>query len=75
MKKLPLRSVVFSTLLLVVCGRVSHNGVRAESMTGPARDMDPHMGMIHCSGDIGEQARPKHLRLSPVIDNFVKARL
>lgn len=58
MKKLPLRSFVFSTLLLVVCGPVSHNGVRAESMTGPARDMDPHMGMTKLRPPRpGDQAR------------------
>jgi hypothetical protein len=58
MKKLPLRSFVFSTLLLVVCGRVSHNGGRVESMTGPARDMDPHMGMTKLRPPRpGDQAR------------------
>jgi hypothetical protein len=45
MNKLPLRSVVFSTFLLVVCCAVSRNEVRAQSMPGPANDMGPHMAM------------------------------
>jgi hypothetical protein len=45
MNKLPLRSVVFSTFLMVVCAAVSHNDVRAGSVAGPATDMDPHMSM------------------------------
>jgi hypothetical protein len=40
-----LRSVVFSTFLIVVCGAVSQNDVTAQSMEGPATDMDPHMSM------------------------------
>jgi hypothetical protein len=46
MNNLPLRSVVFSTFLIVVCGPVSQNDVRAQSMAGQAAtDMDPHMSM------------------------------
>jgi hypothetical protein len=45
MNKLPLRSVVFSTFLIIVCGGVAHNEVIAKPMAGPATDMDPHMSM------------------------------
>src|ERR1700737_4445445 len=58
MNKLPLRSVVFSTFLIVVCGAVSHNDVRAESLAGPATDMDPHMTMTKLRPPRpGDQAR------------------
>ena len=58
MNKLPLRSVVFSTFLIVVCGAVSHNDVRAESLAGPATDMDPHMSMTKLRPPRpGDQAR------------------
>ena len=40
MNKFSLRSVVFSTLLIVVCGVVSRSHVRAESMGGPATATD-----------------------------------
>jgi hypothetical protein len=40
-----LRWVVISTFLIVVCGAGSHNQLGAESMAGPATDMDPHMSM------------------------------
>jgi hypothetical protein len=40
-----LRSLVFSTLLIVVFAAVSHNNGRAESMSGPPTDTDPHMSM------------------------------
>jgi hypothetical protein len=58
MNKLPLRSVVFSTFLIVVCGAVSHNDVRARSVAGPATDMDPHMSMTKLRPrEPGDQAR------------------
>ena len=58
MNKLPFRSVVFSTFLIVVCGAVSHNDVRAGSMAGPATEMDPHMSMTKLRPrQPGDQAR------------------
>jgi hypothetical protein len=58
MNKLPLRSLVCSAFLIVVCGAVSHNDVRAESMAGPATDMDPHMSMTNLRPlQPGDQAR------------------
>jgi len=53
-----LRSVVFLTLLVVVCGAVSQNDGRAESMSGPATGMDPHMSMTNLRPlQPGDQAR------------------
>src|ERR1700730_11472295 len=43
MNTLPFRSVVFSTLLIIVCGVVAHNDVGAKPMAGPATDMGAHM--------------------------------
>ena len=43
MNKLLLRSVVFSAFLIIVCGGVAHNEVRAKPMAGPLTDMGPHM--------------------------------
>jgi len=58
MKKLSLPSVAFSTLLIVVCGAVSYNHVRAESTAGPATDGDPHMSMTKLRPpQPGDQAR------------------
>jgi hypothetical protein len=49
---------VFSTLLIVVCGAVSHSDGRAESMSGPATDMDPHMSVTKLRPlQPGDQAR------------------
>ncbi|HTF63849.1 MAG TPA: hypothetical protein VK638_14265, partial [Edaphobacter sp.] len=46
MKKLLLRSVVFSTLLTFPCCAISHRYMpRVEAMAAPAADMDPHMSM------------------------------
>jgi hypothetical protein len=45
MNKLLLRSVVFSTFLIIVCGGVAHNGVTPKPMAGPAINMGPHMSM------------------------------
>jgi len=45
MKKLPLRSIVFSTFLVVVCAAILHNDLRAQSAAASPSDMDPHMGM------------------------------
>jgi len=45
MKKHPLYSVVYSTLLVVVCAAILHEGLRAQSVAGSASNMDPHMGM------------------------------
>ena len=36
MNKLPLRLIVFSTFLIILCGGVAHNEVRAKPMA-PAR--------------------------------------
>ena len=53
-----LRSVVFLTLLIVVRGAVSQNDGRAESMSGPATGMDPHMSMTNLRPlQPGDQAR------------------
>src|SRR5258708_37039819 len=58
MNKFPLPSVVFSTFLIVVCGVVSHNEVRAASAAGPATDIDPHMSMTKLRPlQPGDQAR------------------
>ena len=58
MSKLPLRFVMFSTLLIVVCGAMSHKDVRAESMARPATDTDPHMSMTTLRPlQPGDQAR------------------
>jgi hypothetical protein len=58
MNKFSLRSVVFSTLLIVVCGVVSRSHVRAESMGGPATDVGPHMSMTKLRPrQPGDQAR------------------
>jgi hypothetical protein len=45
MNRLPLRSVVISTFLMIVCGAIAHNEASAKSMPGPATDVGPHMGM------------------------------
>jgi hypothetical protein len=45
MNKFLLRSVVFSTFLIIVCGGVAHNEVRAKPMALPVTDMVPHMSM------------------------------
>src|SRR6267142_3612268 len=46
MKKLLLRSAVFSTLLTFLCGAISHRYIpRVEAMAAPAADIDPHMSM------------------------------
>ena len=45
MKMLPLRSLVFSTWLIIVCAAILHDDLRAQSAAGPATDMDPHMSM------------------------------
>jgi hypothetical protein len=45
MNKLLLRSVVFSTFLIVVCGGIAHNEVRVKPIPGPATDMDLHMSV------------------------------
>ena len=58
MKKLPLRSVVFSTFLIVVCSSILHDDLRAQSGATPATDMDPHMGMTKLRPlQPGDQAR------------------
>ena len=58
MKKLPLRSVVFSTFLIVVGAGILHDDLRARSAAGPASDMDPHMGMTKLRPPRpGDQAR------------------
>ena len=44
MNKLPLRLIVFSTFLIILCGGVAHNEVRAKPMA-PATGMGPHMSM------------------------------
>jgi hypothetical protein len=58
MNTLPLRSVVFSTFLIIVSGAVAHNEVRAKPMAGPATDMGPHMSTtkLRPQGP-GDQAR------------------
>ena len=46
MKKLLLRSAVFSTLLTFPCGAISHRYMpMVDAMAAPAADMDPHMSM------------------------------
>jgi hypothetical protein len=46
MKKLLLRSAMFSPLLTFLCGAISHRYIpRVEAMAAPAADMDPHMSM------------------------------
>ena len=58
MKKFPLRSIVFSSFLIVVCAAISHDELRAQSAVGPASDMDPHMGMTKLRRPRpGDQAR------------------
>jgi hypothetical protein len=58
MKKLPLRSLVFSTFLIVVCAAISHDNLGAQSVAGRASDMDPHMGMTKLRPpQPGDQAR------------------
>jgi hypothetical protein len=58
MKKLPLRSLVFTTLLMVACAAILHNDLRGQSMAGPASAMDPHMGMTKLRPpQPGDQAR------------------
>jgi hypothetical protein len=56
--KLLLRSVVFSTFLIVVNAAILRDDLRAQSVAGPASDMDPHMGMTKLrSAQPGDQAR------------------
>jgi hypothetical protein len=58
MKKLPLRSVVFPIVLIVFCGAILLDDLRAQSVAGPASDMDPHMGMTKLRPPRpGDQAR------------------
>ena len=59
MNSLPLRSVVFSTFLIVVCGVVSQDDVRPQSMARrAATDIDPHMSMTKLRPlRSGDQAR------------------
>lgn len=58
MKKLPLRSVVFFTFLVVVCAAVLREDLRAQSAAVSASDMDPHMGMTKMRPpQPGDQAR------------------
>ena len=58
MKKVPLRSVVFPIFLIVFCGAILHDDLRAQSVAGPASDMDPHMGMTKLRRPRpGDQAR------------------
>src|SRR5258707_13411410 len=45
MNNLALRSVVFSTFLIVVCAATLHAGLRAQSAAGQPTDMDPHMSI------------------------------
>jgi hypothetical protein len=45
MNNVPLCSVVFSTFLIIVCGGVTRNQVRAKPLAGPATDIGPHMSM------------------------------
>jgi hypothetical protein len=45
MKKLLLRSLVFSSLI-VLCGAISHRYLlTVDAMAAPAADIDPHMSM------------------------------
>jgi hypothetical protein len=58
MNKLLLRSVVFLTLLVVVCAAVVHSQLTAKSMAEPATDADPHMSMTKLRPPRpGDQAR------------------
>jgi hypothetical protein len=58
MNKLLLRAVVFSVFLIIVCGGVAHNEVRANPMPGPLTDMGPHMSMTKLRAlASGDQAR------------------
>lgn len=58
MKKLPLRSIVFSTFLVVVCAAILQNDLRAQSAAASPSDMDPHMGMTKLRPQQpGDQAR------------------
>ncbi len=58
MKKFPLRSVVFSTWLIVVCAAILHDDLRAQSAAGPATDLVPHMSMTKLRpARPGDQAR------------------
>jgi hypothetical protein len=58
MKKIPLRSVVFSTFLIVVCAGILQDDLRAQSAAGPASELDPHMGMTKLRPPRpGDQAR------------------
>jgi hypothetical protein len=52
-----LRSLVFSTLLIVVFAAVAHNNGRAESMSGPPTDTDPHMSTKLWPQQPGDHAR------------------
>ena len=46
MKKLLLRSALFSTVLTFPCGALPHRYIpRVEAMAAPTADMDPHMSM------------------------------
>jgi hypothetical protein len=45
MNNLALRSVVFSTFLIVVCAAILHDDLRAQSAAGQATDIDLHMSM------------------------------
>jgi hypothetical protein len=57
MKKLPLWSVVFSTFV-IVCAALLQDALRAQSVAGPATDMDPHMSMTKLRAlRPGDQAR------------------
>ena len=58
MKKIPLRSVVFPTFLIVVFAAISHGDLRAQSAAGPTTKMDLHMSMtkLHPPRP-GDQAR------------------
>jgi hypothetical protein len=56
-KKLPLRSVVFLSFLVVCCA-ISHKAVKAKSAAVPTADMSPHMSMTKLRPlQPGDQAR------------------
>src|ERR1700752_2540910 len=58
MKKLPLRSIVFSTFLIIVCAAILHDELRAQSVPASPSDIDPHMGMTKLRPpQPGDQAR------------------
>ena len=59
MKKLLLRSAMFSPLLTFLCGAISHRYIpRVEAMAAPAADMDPHMSMTKLRPlQLGDKAR------------------